>query len=163
MEYMVIGPDGAEYGPANVDMLKLWVADGRLSADSQLKNFATGQLLVASAVPGLFHAGPALVPGYPHVPPANAGIGGNSTGNGFFDSIESTGVLWGVIGRCAAALALFFVFKGFGLVFAVYAMYHAVQLKMHGSKYGVIALIMAGITLIIVGVGRYLKWQGIEF
>ncbi|MFM9873819.1 MAG: hypothetical protein ACKVQS_10190 [Fimbriimonadaceae bacterium] len=160
MEYMVIGPDGAEYGPANVDTLKVWVSEGRLTADSQLKNFATGQMMVANSVPGLFAAVPSEVP-YAHVPPPTAPAAyPRTTGNGFFDSIESSGVFWGIVARCAAALILFFVFHGLGMIFAIYAMVYAVQLKSAGSKYGVIALILAGITLVAVGIGWILRLQG---
>jgi hypothetical protein len=167
MEYMVIGPDGAEYGPANVDTLRSWVGEGRLTSDSQLKNFATGQIMAANTVPGLFatmppQAAPAAAAPYAHVPPPTGSAAyPRTTGNGgHFDSIESSGVFWGIVARCAAALVLFFVFHGIGMVFAVYAMVYAFQLKSAGSKYGVIALVLASITLAAVAIGWIMRLQG---
>jgi uncharacterized RDD family membrane protein YckC len=35
-EYKIIGGDGAEYGPATLDELKLWIGDGRVSGNTQV-------------------------------------------------------------------------------------------------------------------------------
>jgi hypothetical protein len=54
MQYYVIGPDGNKYGPADVPTLKQWVAENRLSPDSMLEDFGTGQRVTAGSVPDLF-------------------------------------------------------------------------------------------------------------
>jgi len=35
-EYKIIGGDGAEYGPASLDELKLWIGDGRVAGSTQV-------------------------------------------------------------------------------------------------------------------------------
>jgi len=35
-EYKIIGGDGAEYGPASLDELKVWIGDGRVAASTQV-------------------------------------------------------------------------------------------------------------------------------
>lgn len=54
MQYYVIGNDGNKYGPADVPTLKGWIAENRLSPDSMLEDFNTGQRIPASQVAGLF-------------------------------------------------------------------------------------------------------------
>lgn len=151
---MVIGADGKEYGPSDIDTLKTWVAEGRIMPQSQLRDFNSGQTLLASAVHGLFPAvsGPAAptagqYPRHDFTPAAASGDHGG-------------GMLVGVILRSAAAVALFFVFHGIGLLFAAYAMYYAVQCQQSGSKYGIAALVIAGIALAAVGIGWALRLSG---
>ena len=69
MQYYVIGPDGNKYGPADVATLKSWITENRLTPDSMVEDFNTGQRMKASAVPGLFEgqtttatAGPTMGP-----------------------------------------------------------------------------------------------------
>jgi hypothetical protein len=59
MQYLVVGPDGKEYGPATVELLKQWVVEGRLAPSSTLKDFASGQTVLASQVAELFPSGSA--------------------------------------------------------------------------------------------------------
>ena len=35
-EYKIIGGDGAEYGPASLDELKIWIGDGRVAGSTQV-------------------------------------------------------------------------------------------------------------------------------
>ena len=71
MQYYVIAPDGSKYGPADVSTLKQWAAENRLSADTQLEDFGTGQRMLASAVAGIFSDQPTTAPGAaPNMGPA---------------------------------------------------------------------------------------------
>jgi hypothetical protein len=54
MQYYVIGPDGAKYGPGDVPTLKQWAADNRLSPQTILEDINTGQRMAAYQVPGIF-------------------------------------------------------------------------------------------------------------
>src|SRR4051812_43227507 len=54
MQYYVIGPDGAKYGPGDVPTLKAWAADNRLSPQTILEDVNTGQRLPAQQVQGIF-------------------------------------------------------------------------------------------------------------
>lgn len=62
MQYYVIGPDGAKYGPADVPTLKQWAAENRLNPDAVLEDFNTGQRTTAAQVAGIFEPG---APGAP--------------------------------------------------------------------------------------------------
>lgn len=53
MRFFVIATDGNEYGPADVATLNEWATQSRLTPTTQLKNEATGEIVMASAVPGI--------------------------------------------------------------------------------------------------------------
>lgn len=156
MEYMVIGFDGKEYGPSNFATLQSWVSEGRIQRDTKLRDFGTGRELTAADVTGLFDAAPApslTVPpqpaAYPRAMP-NYGV----------DVKETPGAVLNVVLRCVAAIVFFFVFHGIGVVFAVYAMYYAIRLKSDGSKFGVVAIVLASLTLLAVGIGWAMRMNG---
>jgi len=52
MEYYVIGPDGSKYGPASIDVLNGWIAEGRIVPQTMLATGA-GSNLMAMDVQGL--------------------------------------------------------------------------------------------------------------
>lgn len=52
--YFVLGEGGAKYGPADVDTLKQWAAENRLSPTSMLEDASTGVQVQASQVPGIY-------------------------------------------------------------------------------------------------------------
>src|SRR5690242_14212687 len=124
MQYMVIGSDGKEYGPAGVDVLKQWAADKRLLPTSQLRDFQTGQLLYASALTEVF---PPAIPA-PSVPPAGGAwsqppapsnyvrpmVAGSAYGGR--DDGGSADFWWAIV-RSGLALLFFFVFNGIGVIF----------------------------------------------
>lgn len=70
MEYMVIGADGKEYGPTTLDTLKQWAAESRIVPFSTLRDFATGNVMRASDLPGLFVTTPVESAVVDPVPPA---------------------------------------------------------------------------------------------
>lgn len=57
VQYRVIMPDGQAYGPADINTLRTWAAEGRLAPTTWLEDTATGQRLPASSVSGLFGTG----------------------------------------------------------------------------------------------------------
>src|SRR5690349_24951714 len=59
MQYMVTGPDGQEYGPVAIDVLKVWALEDRVRPESRVRDFSTGQVMAAAMIPGLF---PSAVP-----------------------------------------------------------------------------------------------------
>src|SRR5690349_7259860 len=125
MEYIVTGSDGKEYGPASVDTLREWVASNRVSPESQLRNFQTGEVVAARSVPGLF--GPIAAP-QPVSPPQGNWSQPPVPGYAKPVSYDSgSGELWGAIIRSGLAIVFFFVFHGIGLIFAAYALYYAIQ------------------------------------
>jgi hypothetical protein len=58
MMYYVVGEGGAKYGPADVDTLKQWATENRLTAAMMLEDAATGAQIPAGQVPGLFPPAP---------------------------------------------------------------------------------------------------------
>lgn len=56
--YYVVGEGGAKYGPADLDTLKQWAAENRLTPAMTLEDAATGTQMPANQVPGLFPATP---------------------------------------------------------------------------------------------------------
>lgn len=71
MQYYVIGPDGAKYGPGDVPTLKQWAADNRLTPQTILEDVATGQRVAAYQVQGIFEPQPQTVTAAP--PPGTMG------------------------------------------------------------------------------------------
>ena len=164
MEYLVVGADGKEYGPANLQTLTEWVKDGRVHGDTTLKEFSSGRTLPAGSVAELFPAtvsAPPLVQGFPRggyeTPPApgayNPPRQQSYSGDGSAD-------LWWSIFRSVLALVLFFVFRGIGLIVGIYGMVYAVRAQQAGHRFGMVAIIISGITLALLAVGWYLRMSG---
>ena len=53
MRYFVVWPDGQRFGPAEVDRLNQWVAEGRVGPATTFEEESTGRVLHAAQVPGL--------------------------------------------------------------------------------------------------------------
>jgi hypothetical protein len=154
MEYMVTGADGKEYGPTDIATLKRWVAEGRITTQTSIRDFHTGQVMQAGQHAELFPQ-PSQAAAPPHVDYYRAPSTSNTP-----KSAEGNGALWGVIFRSVLGVVLFFVMHGIGVIFSGYAMYYAVQLKSSGSKHGTIALFIAGVSLAAVLVGWGLRLSG---
>jgi hypothetical protein len=52
MEYYVIGPDGSKYGPADVDILNIWINEGRIIPSTKIET-DSGTSLMAMDVQGI--------------------------------------------------------------------------------------------------------------
>lgn len=156
MEFMVLGSDGKEYGPSSFDTLKQWATEGRILPGTQVRNFATGQLMHASQLDGLF--GP-VAPVAPAAPPPMSGYV-RTMDRPIYEEKESTSELWRVIIHAILGLLMFFALHGIGLIFAGYGMYYAIQLKQNESRYGNIELVIAGVALCTVGLGWILRMSG---
>jgi hypothetical protein len=55
MRYFVLGPDGAPYGPADIDLLRQWVAEGRVAAETMLREEGSSREFRADQLPELRH------------------------------------------------------------------------------------------------------------
>lgn len=129
---MITGADGREYGPVTFDQLREWKDDNRVGPNTQIRNFHTGQVLVASAVPGLFAAPQVVAPAHWSQPPAPGSVVYNPAPQSIDDG---KGELWHCIGRSILAVVLFFVLHGLGLIVGAYAMFYAIQCKAKGNRY----------------------------
>lgn len=157
MQYMVTGMDGKEYGPSDLATLKEWVAENRLAPHSMLRDFSSGQTFPASQVPGLF--GPTSVSNVPPVGQAypRAGMGYSSAVTA---SDEGGGAFAGVVVRSILGVVLFFVLHGIGLLVAGTGLITAFQLQSRGSKWGVAALAISGLSVAVIGVGWAIRISG---
>lgn len=53
MKYYVVWPDGQKFGPADLETLNQWAAEGRIKPDTQLENADTGAQMPAASLEGL--------------------------------------------------------------------------------------------------------------
>ena len=169
MPYMVIGPDGSEYGPADIATLKQWAAENRLQPATNLRDFNSGQIVQASTLTDLFPQ-PAAAPqtavatmtppetsgqwsqppsyaNYPRQVPVNLGqpvILGQDSG---------TSDVWGSIFRSVIALVFFFVLGGIGVIVGTYALVYGIRAVTKGHKLGWLALTISAVSFIAIVIG----------
>jgi hypothetical protein len=122
MDYMVTAADGKDYGPVTFEQLREWKDQQRIGPDTRIRNFHTGQVLMASAVPGLFSAAPAVQTDWSQ-PPAP----GQYSQQRYVSVSDGKGELWHSIARSVLAVLFFFAFHGIGLIFGIYAVIYAFQ------------------------------------
>jgi hypothetical protein len=159
MDYLVIGADGKEYGPVDVATLAEWAKSDRVRPNSTLKEFATGKVLIASQVPGLFQplAAPGPVaghdwsrpPDYYQRPQQSYGM---RAGGGA--ALTMSFVYAGL------ALLLFFVFRGLGVIFAIYGVIHAFRSNATGHPGARAAIVVSLLALAAVVVGWVFRLSG---
>ncbi|MBS1710158.1 MAG: hypothetical protein JSS71_00360 [Armatimonadetes bacterium] len=69
MQYFVIWNDGQKFGPADIQVLNEWIAQGRITPATELESVADGSRLQAGSLPGLnFGGGMAAQPQQPVQP-----------------------------------------------------------------------------------------------
>lgn len=67
--YYVVWPDGRKFGPAEIDVLRVWASERRILPDTVLEDAVSGQQTTAGAIGlGLFEQVPAPLPQNPPVP-----------------------------------------------------------------------------------------------
>jgi len=160
MQYILIGTDGQEYGPADFRTLQQWAADDRLTRNSRLRDVQSGSEIVAGSLPDLFpQPAPASAPA-----PAPAPVQPDwsqppspytRTAATLRDSFP-----WRVTIYSALGLVLFFVLQGIGIVFAGFAVYYAFMLKSEGSKWAPLALGVSLLSLAAILIGFYFRSRG---
>ncbi len=169
VQYYVTGHDGVEYGPADTDTLREWAGQNRLSPDSMLRDAHTGQVIPAGNVPEIWGAPASVQVPAVTAPPQTGPIAqvpfdpAMSQPYGFSPAQQGPGAYKDpilpflfVLGWCALALVLFFVFHGIGIIIAAFTIFDAVKIMRTGSRYGIPALVAAIVTTAIIGVG----WLG---
>lgn len=159
MDYYVIGADGKEYGPTTTDQIRQWVQEGRVSRETVLKSFATGQTMPASAVAGLFPGAVATAPPPQAAPDWSQPPSPYARPQYAAKVDDGKGELVGAIIRSVLAVVFFFAFHGIGLVFAGYAVYYAIQANTKGHKYGPVGLAISILALLLVIGGWVLRMQ----
>ncbi|HTQ08506.1 MAG TPA: hypothetical protein VMI31_00395 [Fimbriimonadaceae bacterium] len=159
MDYLVTAADGKEYGPVTIDQLRDWVGQDRIRPDTTLKNFHTGQMMLASAVPGLF--GPSAPPPVtdwsqpPQVYPRNYQQVARPVDSG-------VGVFIGVLIRSGLGILLFFALHGIGLIVTGYGLFYAIRSMSRGHKFGIASVVVASLAFIAVLIGWIIRLQSGE-
>ena len=74
MRYFVVDLQGAQYGPADIQLLNQWAAQGRIVPSTTLVEENTGRHISAASVPGLILLG-TTGPGVPGAPAAGGPFG----------------------------------------------------------------------------------------
>jgi hypothetical protein len=168
MRYYVLAPTGERYGPADVATLNEWAATNRLSPTSKVMEEMSGNVMAASAVPGLTF-GPAvppapmtpmqpLAPGsiQPQVPPAPANYprpgyapqyGGTPTDNGMKDMLLAFGI-------CVGAPLLAFI-TWYGIFGAGAGVQLAWKAYKKGQKLAILALVL---NVVAIFAGIYMRF-----
>ena len=70
MSYLVVGPDGSKYGPADQAVLQEWIAQNRLTSATELEDPSTGKRVFAGTLPELrfYEVNPPYRPQIPQDP-----------------------------------------------------------------------------------------------
>ena len=138
MEYTIIAPDGSQGTAESAAGLRALQLDGRIQPGSHVIVTATGRQLSETELDGLL-SGTGPVIDAPRRPLMQESVW----------PIVSV-VLWSVGG-----LVWFFVFKGWGFIIAAFTLWDAIRLKAAGSKWGNLALLVAGIAALAIAWGWY--------
>jgi hypothetical protein len=158
MDYLVIGEDGTEYGPASVSTLSDWVKEGRIASNTRLKDFQSGLEMAAGALPQLFPpvnlppqlslpsnqpaANPYASPPSPY-PRTAPTAGSKSRDPGSSD-------VWWAIGRSSLAIVIALLLPTAGVITAAYSIFYAVRANQAGHRLGKVAIGVSVSALIIV-------------
>lgn len=174
MQYFVIANDGNQYGPAPVDTLEQWAAEGRIAPGTMLRDATNGQTVAASSILRSFAAVGAAAPvsappAYAAAPLYNAPRQDYSQPPSQYTSsayqrptYSDSGVFWGVAIRCVLALVFFFFLHGIGLIFGGYALFYAIRAHGNGHRHGAIMIGIAGATFAILVVGWATRLGGLS-
>jgi hypothetical protein len=160
MQYVLIGTDGNEYGPVDFRTLQQWAADDRLTRTSKLRDLESGSEIVAGSLPDLFpHPIPVSTPA-PAPAPAQPDWSQPPSPYTRPTAALRDSFPWRVVIYSALGLLLFFVLQGIGIVFAGFAVYYAVLLKIDGSKWAPLALGVSVLSLAAILIGFYFRSTG---
>lgn len=79
--YKIIGSDGKEYGPVNLDQMRKWIAEGRINGQTRVQAAGATGFKAATEFPelGLAAATAPAPGGAPPALPAGGGEGGNTS------------------------------------------------------------------------------------
>jgi hypothetical protein len=139
--YKIVGADGKIYGPASVEQLRQWLAEGRANAQTQTLAGGAPEWRPLGALPEF--AGHFAPPGPPVIQPQPPGIsvpGQLPKTNAF----ATAGLVFGILSFACCFKLLFGVL---GLVFSLIALS---QINRHPELYEGRALAIAGMVLSIL-------------
>ena len=141
MQYYVIGPDGNRYGPGDEPTLKQWVMENRITANTMLEQFETGQRLPASSIPGLFPTTQEMPMGYQQAPMHYPRY--SAVDNG------SNDLTWSFIWTAAGYLCCPIICPAIGLTYANKAMAKGNPSALGARIFAIVTLAIEGVVVLI--------------
>ncbi len=147
--YFVVMPDGAKYGPADVPTLNQWLSEGRVNAQSNVQEEATGETMPLGSVPGVIAAASAVKqPEYPQ--PQQPTYQQPNVPYPRLDPVAQSGDG----GKSSFTMSIVFSLIGFlccPVVFSSLGIYFGTKAKGMGHAKGQVAVIF-GVVSLVVGI-----------
>jgi len=145
----MLAPTGERYGPADVPTLNQWVAEGRLFATSRLMEEMSGDVIVASTLPGLsFGAAPPQPMQSPMQPPPPGTYGAYpnppAPGSGYMPQVGSTANKNDLLLSFAMVLVspILSLFCVFGFTAALYGIASGWRAYQNGQSIAILAVVL---------------------
>lgn len=145
MGYYVLGDQGMKYGPADLDTLNAWIAEGRIVSHTMLEDEISGGQIAASAVQGLQFqpVAPPMASNYPRytqTPQYQAPVyqNTNSADNGPVTLAFAMAVISPVLS---------FLLPIGGLMTALWGIRSAMRAKENGHPLGILAIAACGLAI----------------
>jgi hypothetical protein len=143
--YKIIGADGGTYGPATVEQLRQWIAEGRANAQTQtLTEGATGWKALGALPEFAGHFAPLIPPVIGPLRPGISMVGLVPRTNSF----ATAGLIFGILSLTCLCCCGGFPFNILGLVFSIIAL---AQISERSGLYTGRGLAIAGLILSAIG------------
>lgn len=157
MQYVVVGLDGKEYGPVDLDTLKSWAVGQRVTPQTVIKDITSNTSGPAAQIPGLFP--PPVAPGQPPPPAASYPRAMTSTTKAPTGPLLGSIVFWKSLLYPTIALICVFFLHSIAIVIAIYGVIYSFVAKSRGMPHGMVAIVYSIATVLIVG-GAWLFLSG---
>ncbi len=136
MEYMVIGADGKEYGPVDFAALVEWAKDDRVRPGSSVRELATGRVMSASEIPGLFIPAAMNSQSSPYYRPGSPGAAPEYSRP---VQINTGALVWSFVDS-ALAVIMGVAFGGFGVIWGAFGIVNGFRAKAEGHQLAPVAI-----------------------
>jgi hypothetical protein len=159
LTYFVVLPDGQKFGPADLQLLNQWVAEGRVLPNTVLEDSMSGRLMHASSVPGIQLLAqqqpqapfppPGQAPGQPYAGYYRGGVADNGQNDLTLSYVFGSLGLIGCFGNffCGLCGVIGLVFPILGVVYA-----NKAQQKGNPGAGGARVLAWVGIALQVLAI-----------
>lgn len=161
MQYLVLGSDGNQYGPVDLQTLKAWVQEGRVTSTTQITDGLSNQTLMASQMPELgisstanpYANTPAPPQGYPQYPRPDSQ---------YQPQYEQKTRLWGILFWLGLAVVISMFTTYGGVIISGWNIFDAFQAKQRNDpKVGLcIGFAVGGFLLILLW--TFIKYKALH-
>jgi len=150
MLYKVIGADGIEYGPATLEVVRQWLAQGRVNFQTRVQRLGDSNWLPLSAFPEFGASAP------PQVPPPAPGNNRLQT-----NPMAQAGFIFGLLSMTLGWCCCYGVpFNLLGLIFSIIgiAQINARPWEQQGRGLAITGLVLSSLSLALSAIAWL--WQG---